>query len=433
MSVFDVVTILILCSGVFLFINTYFFKLPTSIGLMIMALLLSLFVLVIGNLHPEYHLAEQIKEYDFTEVMYRFVLSVMLFAGALNIDFQKLGKQITPVLILTLCGVLISTATIGALTYFIVGVLDLSLSFLECLVFGALISCTDPIAITKNIRRFHLSEALEVKVKGESLLTGCFSIVLAWTLMNIYQEQTTMGTLEAWEVAMIVTKDLVGGFIVGVLFGWFGYALLRFVDNDVVEAEVLITLALVMAGSYLGDLLAVSSMLVAVLTGLIVGNFGRNKVTGEHAVGAYVYKFWNLLEETLAAMLFVLIGFEMLVIPLQLDYLAGGFFAVVVVLFSRWLSMFIPVRLMSLRRSSDDSTVMVLTWGALRGGLPVAFILSLQPFPGKDILLTFTYVVVVCSVLYQGLSIGTVMKIYQSKNKIQKGVEEQNMPLKEAA
>lgn len=382
-----------------------------------MALILSGLVFAFGNLFPEYHIAEKVKAFDFTDVMYRFVLSVMLFAGALNVDFQKMGKHLVPIMVLTLSGVLISTFTIGTLMYAVTSLLSIELSYLACLIFGALISCSDPIAISKNIKRFHLSDALDTKVSGESLLNGGFSIVLAFTLMNIHQEQNALGIISLLDVSVLVIKDLIGGLIVGVLFGWIGLKVLKLIDNDVVEAEVLITMALVMGSSYLADLLAVSSMLVAVLTGLIVGNFGRSENNGERAVGQYVYKFWQLMEESLAAILFVLIGFEMLVIPLRLDYFAGGFFAVVVVLFSRWISMFIPIRLMSQKRSFDNATISVLTWGALRGGLPVAFILSLSnAFPGKDILLTFTYVVVVCSVLYQGLTIGSVMKVYQAQN-----------------
>ena len=413
MSIFDIIALLVFLAGVFLFVNTYFIKLPSSIGLMVLALSLSAVVFIIGTIHPEYHLAEKVKEYDYTEIMYRFVLSVMLFATALNVNFFRLGKQLIPVLVLSFFGVVISTVTIGLLVYFLVELLTIDLSFVGCFVFGALISCTDPIAITKNIRRFHLPDALEAKVEGEALLNGCMSIILAFTLTNIHEAQILNGGIELVDVSIILIKDLLGGVVVGVLFGWLGYELLKYVDNDVIEAEMLITLALVMTGSYLADSLGVSSMLVAVLSGIIIGNFGRDERTGESAVGPYVYKFWQLLEETVSAILFVLIGFEMLVILQRADYFAGGFFAVLIVLFARWLAMFIPIRLMSFLQSFDRGTISVLTWGGLKGGLPVAFTLSLTNFPGKEVLLTFTYVVVVCSVLYQGLTLGTVMKMYK--------------------
>lgn len=419
MNIFDIITILIATSMLFILVNTYVLKLPSSIGLMIMALILSVLVLAFGSLFPEYHLAEHVKEFDFSEVMYRFVLSVMLFAGALNVDFSKMGKQLVPILILTFSGVVISTLVIGTVMYWVVGLLSIELSFMATLIFGAFISSTDPIAIIKNIKRFNLSESLATKVNGESLLNGGISIVVAFTLMNIYQEQNAGGDLGFSGISLLVLRDLLGGVIIGGVFGWAGLKLLAFVDNDVVEAEVLITMALVMGSSYVADELAISSMLVAVVTGLVVGNFGRDETTGERAVGQYVYTFWQLMEETLAAILFVLIGFEMLVIPHQMVYFAGGFFAVVVVLLARWLGMFIPVRLMAQRRSFDNATISVLTWGAIRGGLPIAFTLSLTDFPGKEILLTFTYVVVVCSVLYQGLTLDSVMKIYKQQNRVE--------------
>jgi CPA1 family monovalent cation:H+ antiporter len=413
MHIFDIIALLIFCSGLFIFINTIFLKLPSSIGLMFLALILSVLVLTIGYIHPEYHLAEHVKDFDFTEVMYRFVLSVMLFAGALNVDFKKFGDQLIPVLLLSFFGVLISTFVIAIMMYYVLDFMGIGLHFIGCLVFGALISSTDPIAVTKTIRRFQLSKELENKIAGESLLNGGIAIVLAFSLVNIYDHQTAEGVIGFGKITLIFLQDILGGLSVGLIFGWLGYKLLKYIDNDVVEAEVLVTLALVLAGSYLGDSLAISSMLVATVTGLIIGNYGRDDSSEEGAVGDFVYKFWQLMEESLAAMLFVLIGFEMLVIPLRLDYFAAGFFAVVVVIFARWLSVYIPIKLMSRKHSFDTGTISVLSWGAIRGGLPVAFTLSITNFEGVEILITLTYVVVVCSIIYQGLTVGPVMKLYQ--------------------
>jgi CPA1 family monovalent cation:H+ antiporter len=191
------------------------------------------------------------------------------------------------------------------------------------------------------------------------------------------------------------------------------------VDNDAVEVEILITLAIVMAGSFLADFIHVSSKQAAVVMGLVIGNEGR----GEHvtsAAGDYVFKFWNLMEESLAAMLFVLIGLEMLVIPRRLDYFSAGFFAVNIVLLGRWISVYIPIKLMSVKRSFSPSTIPVLTWGALRGGLPIALSLSLSDFHGKDIIVTMTYIVVACSVLYQGLTVPLLMKMNFTEKKERK-------------
>lgn len=432
METFDIIAMMIFLAGLFLFVNTYFIKLPSSIGLMFLALVLSIVVLIIGKLHPEYHLAEHVQHLDYSEFMYRFVLGVLLFAGALNVNFRKLGDQLIPVLILSFIGVAISTVVVGFATYGLVLMIGIDFSLMACLVFGALISCTDPIAVTKNVRRYQLSSSLEAKVEGEALLNGGIAIVLAFTLSNIHQMQTSIEIIESMDVIMIVIRDLFGGLILGVLIGWVGYFLLKYVDNDVVEAEMLITMALVMTGSYIADMLSVSPMLVAVLSGMIIGNYGRDQRTGESAVGAYVYKFWQLMEETVAAILFVLIGFEMLLIPVRLDYFAAGLFAVLIVLFARWLAMFMPIQMMSFLRNFDKATVRVLTWGGLKGGLPVAFTLSLTEFEGREILITLTYIVVVCSLLYQGLTLGRVMEFYRAKNYGKLQVERRNTFLRQA-
>ncbi|MEQ9231935.1 MAG: sodium:proton antiporter [Cyclobacteriaceae bacterium] len=409
MTIFDIVALLIFLSGLFIFVNTFFLKLPSSIGLMIMALALSVVVMIVGYFFPDLHLAEHVKEYEFEEILYQLVLSFMLFAGALNIDFNKLAKQRTPVLVLATTGVLISTAVIGTGVYFMLDFLGIHLEYLYCLVFGALISPTDPIAVTRTIKRFNLSKDLETKIQGESLFNDGVAVVLALTLLDIAHAGEDH-TLTVFETFYIISADIGGGIFIGLFLGYIGYRLLKYVDNDVVEAEVLITLAVVMVGSFLADFVHVSSKQAAVVMGLVIGNEGKSKHVSS-AAGDYVFKFWNLIEETLSAMLFVLIGMEMLVISLDLQYFAAGFFAVNIVLLGRWLAVFIPIKFMSTSRTFDKNTISILTWGALRGGLPIALSLSLSDFHGKDIIITMTYIVVVCSVLYQGLSVTPLMKM----------------------
>jgi len=409
MHVFDIIALFIFLSGLFIYINTYFLKLPSSIGLMILALTLSVLIFISGLIIPSFKIdALELESYDYSEVLYQFVLSFMLFAGALNIDFKKLSKLRTPVLVLATTGVFISTIVIGTFIYFILDWLHIGLSYLYCLVFGALISPTDPIAVTKFIDRFHLSEDLKIKIKGESLFNDGIAVVLALTLLDVAAASQDHD-LTVFEVGYIFVSDIGGGIFIGLFLGYVGFRLLQYIDNDEVEVEILITLAIVMVGSFLADFIHVSSKQAAVVMGLVIGNEGRS----EHVAGAagdYVYKFWNLIEEALAAMLFVLIGLEMLVIPLNVDYFAAGFLAVNVVLFGRWISVYIPIKLMSVRQSFDKSTIPVLTWGALRGGLPIALSLSLPDFYHRDVVITITYIVVVCSVLYQGLTVPTLMR-----------------------
>ena len=415
MHIFDIIAILILLSGLFLFINTYFLKLPSSIGLMILALILSGLVLVFGTFFPEYHLAEHVKEYDFADILYRFVLSVMLFAGALNVDFKKLGDELIPVLVLAFFGVLISTFVVATGIYYLLDFMNIPLSYTGSLVFGALISSTDPVAITKTIRRFNLSKQMEAKISGEALLNGGIAMVIAMVLVRVNEYEMQNGMLDTADTTILVLRNIGGGLIAGLLMGWIGYKLVEFIENDSVEVEVLITLALVMGGSYIGNLFHISPMLIAVVTGLMLTNY-NSKENEEAALGKYAFRFWGLMQDMIAAMLFVLIGFEMLVLDHRMDYFAAGFFAIVIVLFARWISIYIPIKLMSQARSFDEGTTTVLSWGALRGGLPIALSLSLVNFPNKEIIITMTYVVVVGSVLYQGLSLTSMMKVYRSRH-----------------
>lgn len=409
MHVFDIIALFILLAGTFIFVNTYFLKLPSSIGLMIMALVLSVIILIVGSIFPEWEIgAADLEEYDYAEVLYQVVLIFMLFAGALNIDFKKLSKERTPVLVLATTGVLISTGVIGTLIHFMLMFIGIELDIMYCMVFGALISPTDPIAITKTMKRFNLAKDLEIKIMGESLFNDGIAVVLALTLLDIAHGAEDHA-LSIFEVSWIILAEIGGGIYIGLLLGFIGYRLLKYIDNDDVEVEILVTLAIVMAGSFFADFIHVSAKQAAVIMGLVIGNEGR----GQHvssAAGDYVFKFWRLMEESLAAMLFVLIGLEMLVIPRRFDYFAAGFFAVNIVLFGRWLSVFIPIKLMSVKRSFEPNTIPVLTWGALRGGLPIALSLSLHDFHGKDIIVTMTYIVVACSVLYQGLTVPLLMK-----------------------
>ena len=409
MSIFDIIALFIFLAALFIYINTYFLKLPSSIGLMILALALSVLIVVAGKVIPAIRIeAVELEEYDYAEVLYQVVLSFMLFSGALQIDFKQLSKERTPVLVLATTGVFISTFIIGTLVYFMLELLGIELNYLYCLVFGALISPTDPIAVTKFIDRFSLSQNLSIKIRGESLFNDGVAVVLALTLLDIAHAGDDH-VLSAFEVFYIFGADIGGGIFIGLFLGYIGYRLLKYIDNDQVEVEILITLAVVMVGSLLADFIHVSSKQAAVVMGLVIGNEGRSTHVSS-AAGDYVFKFWNLMEESLAAMLFVLIGLEMIVIPWRLDYFAAGFFAVNIVLFGRWLSVFVPIKLMSVKRSFDPNTISVLTWGALRGGLPIALSMALPEFEGREVILTMTYIVVVCSVLYQGLTVPVLMK-----------------------
>jgi monovalent cation:H+ antiporter, CPA1 family len=410
MHILDILALFIFLAGVFIFVNTYYLKLPSSVGLMILSLGLSIGLFALEVLIPEFKSGTErvLADYEYHDVLFQIVLNFMLFAGALQIDFRKLKEEKTPVLILAICGVFISTALIGFGVYYLLGWLGIELDILYCLMFGALISPTDPIAVTATIKKFHLSENLEARISGESLINDGVAVVVALTILDLAHAGETH-TLNLFDIIWIFGTDIMGGVIMGLFLGYLGYRLLLYIENDEVEVEILMTLALVMAGTQLAEFMHFSSKQAVVIMGLIIGNEGKSEKVSS-ATGDYVFKFWKLMEESFNAMLFVLIGLEMLIIPWRPDYFAAGFFAFNIVLFSRWFSVFVPIKAMGTYRSFEKNTVAILTWGGLRGGIPIALSLSLPEFQGKEVIVTMTYIVVVCSVIYQGLTVPMLLK-----------------------
>lgn len=410
MHILDILALFIFLAGVFIFVNTYYLKLPSSVGLMILSLGLSIGLFALEILIPEFKSGTErlLADYEYHDVLFQIVLNFMLFAGALQIDFRKLKEEKIPVLILSICGVFISTALIGFGVFYLLGWLGIELDILYCLMFGALISPTDPIAVTSTIKKFHLSENLEARISGESLINDGVAVVVALTILDLAHAGETH-TLNVFDIVWIFGTDIMGGVVMGLFLGYIGYRLLLYIENDEVEVEILMTLALVMAGTQLAEFMHVSSKQAVVIMGLIIGNEGKSDKVSS-ATGDYVFKFWKLMEESFNAMLFVLIGLEMLIIPWRTDYFAAGFFAFNIVLFSRWLSVYIPIKAMGTYRSFEKNTVAILAWGGLRGGIPIALSLSLPDFHGKEVIVTMTYIVVVCSVLYQGLTVPRLLK-----------------------
>lgn len=411
MHLLDIIALFIFLAGVFIYVNTYYLKLPSSVGLMILSLALSFGLLVLEYLIPEFKTGTEriLEDYEYHDVLYQVVLSFMLFAGALQIDFRKLREERTPVLILAITGVIISTFVVGTAIYYLLEWIGVELEYLYCLVFGALISPTDPIAVTATIRKFRLSENLETRIAGESLINDGVAVVTAITLLDLAHAGDDHA-LNVVDIVYVFGTDIIGGVVIGLFLGYLGYRVLLYIDNDEVEVEILMTLALVMAGTQLAEFVHVSGKQAVVIMGLVIGNEGRSQhVTS--AAGDYVFKFWNLMEESFNAMLFVLIGLEMLIIPMRLDYFAAGFFTFTIVLMARWISVAVPIAAMSTYRPFEKNTTTILAWGGLRGGIPIALSLSLPDFEGKEVIITMTYVVVVCSVLYQGLTVPKLMRI----------------------
>jgi len=419
MSIIDLITLLLVLSAAFTLINIAYLKLPSTIGLMLIALISSALVLLVGILFPGIAQGAEhiIQEFEFKEVLLDIMLNFLLFAGALSMDLNTIIEEKAPIIILAVFGTLISTFVVGALVFYIFPLLGIEMDFIYCLLFGALISPTDPIAVLALLKKFNLSKNLEIKVAGESLFNDGVGVVVFLTILGVAERG--MDTFNIGEVGILFGQEVFGGLLLGAILGYLGLKTLLFIDNDYVELEVLVTLSLVMIGGRFAESIHVSAPLAMVILGLFIGNKGRDEKLA-NATGKYVFKFWHLLDETLNAMLFILIGLEMLVIAKDVtsDMFLLGAVSILIVLTGRSIGVSLPVGLMSLKIKFEKGATPLLIWGGLRGGISVALALSLSDFEWipsdfKIIILFTTYCVVVFSILVQGLTIPALLRKIQ--------------------
>lgn len=407
MGILDIAAILVSISAVFAFLNYRYIKLPSTIGLMIIALVSSLGLLVLGKLglgaveEQAHHLLNSI---DFNETLIHGMLSFLLFAGSLHINLDDLAKQKWVISSLATVGILVSTFLIGGVSYVIFGLLGIPLDFIYCLLFGALISPTDPIAVLGILKSAQAPKSLEIKIAGESLFNDGVAVVVFIVLLGIASgahEVTASG------IMLLFLQEAVGGIIFGLAIGWLVYQLLKRVDDYLVE--ILLTLALVMGGYALATALHVSGPIAVVVAGLLIGNHGRLLAMSE-ATRMHLDTFWELVDEILNAVLFVLIGLEVLILPFTQNVLLAAIVMIPMILIARFISVGIPISLLKLRRSFSPGAIKILTWGGLRGGISVALALSLPAGETRDIILAITYAVVIFSIIIQGLTLGRLVK-----------------------
>ena len=428
MQVLDFITILIVLAAFFLLMNVKFLKLPSTIGLMIMALSLSLFIIfgeVIFSTLKDMA-TDLMTKYDFSKVLFQVMLSFLLFAGALEMDLGKLGEEKWMILILATVGVLISTFVVGYIMFFALPFVNIKLDFMYCMLFGALISPTDPIAVLAMIKKSDVSKNLESQIGGESLFNDGIGVVVFLTILSIAVPSAHGATTPAG-VGLLFGQEVLGGVALGAIFGYLGLRLLILIDNEHTEIEVLVTLSMVLGGASIAHMLHISGPLAMVVMGLFVGNKGRSTELSD-AAGDYVYKFWHLMDEAMNAILFILIGMQIIVIQWKLDYILAALIAIVVVLLARFLGVGIPVTAYRLRSKVPKYTIRILTWSGLRGGISVALALSLYQnakdgsmLPETvDLITVMTYCVVLFSIVVQGL---TVKKLF-AKAIVKQDVEE---------
>ena len=404
MALIHTLTILICLVALFSYVNHRLLKLPMTIGLMAVALAFSLILLVLGKLGLGIEAEAQrfMMGIDFNEALMHGMLGFLLFAGALHVKLDELLDLKWVVGTLAVVGTILSTVVTGLLGYVLFDWVGLPLPFLYCLLFGALISPTDPIAVMGVLRQARLPKALEMKIVGESLFNDGVGVVIFLVVLNLVPKETVHVT----DVLVLFAEEALGGAALGVALGYLAYRMLRSVDNY--QVEILITLALVMGSFGLADLLHTSGPIAVVVAGLLIGNYGRQWAMSERT-REHLDNFWELLDELLNAVLFVLIGLEVLVLSFKQPYLLAGLVAIPMVLAARWLSVVLQIRLFSFVREFTARTVTILTWGGLRGGISVALALSLPPSHSRDALVTITYAVVVFSILVQGLTINRLL------------------------
>ena len=415
MDYFVISAILVSLAAIFGYINVRFLKMPTTIGLMVITIVFTLFVFLLSYYDDTLLDAERyiITHIDFKTILLDVMLSFLLFAGALHTDFEELRKNRWPILMFSTFGVITSTILVGVSLYYILPLLGLNVDLIYCLLFGALISPTDPIAVLGILKKAGVPKKLESKIVGESLFNDGVGVVVFLTLFQIASSPT--GSFEWSAVGTLFIQEVFGGVGLGLLLGWIAYRLMRSIDDY--DIEVIITLAAVMMGTVVAHKLHVSAPLAMVPAGLVIGNDRvRNEVMSTE-VETYVDKFWELIDILLNTVLFVLIGMEILVLNFQTTYVEAGLIAIPLVLVCRYLSLLLPINLFKRRLEFIPKTNLVMTWGGLRGGISIALALGLTVEMERDLFLVMTYIVVVFSIIVQGLTVGKLVEYIRKKEK----------------
>lgn len=409
MHLFHLFSMIIVLSALFAYINYRVLKMPSAIGLMLMSLIFSLVVLGVGTVYPAAKdlVTEGFLEFHFSELLLEGMLSFMLFAGAIHIKYEDLSSEKLSILLFSTVSVLLSTFIVGFSAYYLLQAFGIEVQLIHAFLFGALISPTDPIAVLSILKSAGISKSLQTKIAGESLFNDGVAVVVFLTILKLAQPGAT---LEFSSIAMLFGQEALGGIILGIGLGWVGFKMFSSIDNY--QVEVMITLAIVMGGYTLAHFIHVSGPLAMVVAGIITGNHSKSYGMSEVTAG-YVDKFWELIDEVMNAILFVLIGLELLLIHTNWTIICVALLLIIISLLARYTSVLIPSMAIRLREKITHRTLVFLTWGGLRGGISIALALSIQPDMNKEIWVTITYAIVCFSILVQGLTIGKLVKLYK--------------------
>ena len=406
MDFLQITSILIVLSAGFGAINYLFFKLPSAIGILVVSLLASLGIVVINALLPDFGIEDTVRTtvtgVDFSEALLEGMLGLLLFAGALHVKLSDLQKQWSLILLMATLGVALSTIVFGIGAHLMFG-----LPILVALVFGSLISPTDPVAVLGVLRAANLKKSLETKIAGESLFNDGVGYVVFLVLVGLAFPSEHGHGSGLGDAAILFAQEAVGGAVIGIFLGWIVFRVMRQIDDY--PLEVLLTLALAFGGYQLSVWLHVSAPIMAVCAGLLIGDIGA-----KHGMSAqtreYVDAFWKLIDEILNAVLFLMIGFEVFAVTFDFDVLVTGVLSIGLALLARFAAVYIPVLLLQRRQEFSQGIVPIMTWGGLKGGISVALALSLPESDWKPMILAATYIVVIFSIIIQGLSIAPLAK-----------------------
>jgi CPA1 family monovalent cation:H+ antiporter len=405
MNAFTILAVLTTLAAIFSWLNHRFIRLPNTIGLMVLSLSFSLLLVIFGKLYsPAVEpLRRILLEVEFDRTLLHGMLGAMLFAGALHLNINDLLGSRYIIGLLATVGVITSTLIVGFASWWLLGTLGFSVDLIYCFLFGALISPTDPIAVGAILRKAGIPKKLDIQISGESLFNDGVGVVVFLTLLEISGGHH----VTAGGVATLLAEEVIGGLAFGALIGWIVYFMLKSIDSY--EVEILLTLAIVTGGYELAQSLHISGPLAMVVAGLLIGNQGRRLAMSEKT-RRRLDAFWEMTDEFLNAVLFVIIGAEVIVITYTADYLLAGLIAIPLVLFARGISVSLPITALRKKRHFSRHVIKILTWSGLRGGISVALALSLPKGPERSLFVAITYVIVVFSIVVQGLTVGRFVR-----------------------
>ncbi|QES87762.1 cation:proton antiporter [Rhizosphaericola mali] len=401
-------SVLIVVASFFAYLNYRFLKLPATIGIMVIAMIVSLVMATLGDrFFPKtfFKFFNLVNQFDFTEVLMGAMLNFLLFAGGIHVNINNLKAEKGPIMIFSTVSVIISAFVVAYIVYYVFPLIGLHIPFIYCLLFGALISPTDPVAVLSILKQANVSKSLETKVAGESLFNDGMSVVMFAVILQLAQGAEIDLTFK--NICWLLLKEAGGGLLLGVLLGWGASRAMRRVDDY--KISVLTTLSVVMGGYLIAHAMHISGPLTMVAAGLFMGNFNV-RFTMKSETRDYLNKFWELIDEILNSILFLYIGLQLLLMPNLWHYWAPGIICIFVVLFARLISIWIPTKIIPFKEKFGPQTVKVLVWGGIRGGVSIALALSLPDGPCQGIIIAITYVVVIFSIIVQGLTIGKLAK-----------------------